>query len=181
MTPKASKILIIDDNQAVHEDYRKVLESRQGDELLNEMESMLFGGDSSNKPKTPNFNFQIDSAFQGEEGLELVKKSVADNSPYAVAFIDMRMPPGWNGIKTAKEIWKIDANLPVVICTAYTDHSWEEIISELPKIELLLILKKPFDNIELKQMAASQSKLRNLIELASQAEQSNTCSSPSFK
>ena len=110
----------------------------------------------------------------------MVKKSMDDNSPYAVAFIDMRMPPGWNGIRTAKEIWKVDANLPVVICTAYTDHTWDEIISELPQIKLLLILKKPFDNIELKQMAASQSKLRNLIELASQAEQPNTCSSPSF-
>ena len=56
--------------------------------------------------------------------------------------------------------------------TAYTDHTWEEIISELPRIELLLILKKPFDNIELKQMAASQSGLRNLIERASRAESS---------
>ena len=171
MTPKASRILVVDDNQAVHEDYRKVLESQQGDGLLNEMESLLFGDDSPPQPTAPNFNFQIDSAFQGAEGLELVRKSLIDNSPYSVAFIDMRMPPGWNGIKTAKEIWKIDANLPVVICTAYTDHTWEEIISELARIELLLILKKPFDNIELKQMAASQSGLRNLLELASKAEQ----------
>ena len=171
MTPKASRILIVDDNQAVHEDYRKVLETQQGDGLLNEMESLLFGDDSPPQPTAPNFNFQIDSAFQGAEGLELVRKSLVDNSPYSVAFIDMRMPPGWNGIKTAKEIWKIDANLPVVICTAYTDHTWEEIISELARIELLLILKKPFDNIELKQMAASQSGLRNLLELASKAEQ----------
>ena len=180
MNPKASKILVVDDNQAVHEDYRKVLETPQDDKLLDQMESALFGGDSSAQPNAPDLNFQIDSAFQGEEGLELVKKSLVDNSPYAVAFIDMRMPPGWNGIKTAEEIWKIDANLPIVICTAYTDHTWEEIISELTQIELLLILKKPFDNIELKQMAASQSKLRNLIELASQAEQPNACSSPSF-
>ena len=171
MTPKVSRILIVADNQAVHEDYRKVLESQQGDGLLNEMESLLFGDDSPPQPTAPNFNFQIDSAFQGAEGLELVRKSLVDNSPYSVAFIDMRMPPGWNGIKTAKEIWKIDANLPVVICTAYTDHTWEEIISELARIELLLILKKPFDNIELKQMAASQSGLRNLLELASKAEQ----------
>jgi len=105
-----------------------------------------------------------------------LKKSLVDNSPYAVAFIDMRMPPGWNGIKTAKEIWKIDANLPIVICTAYTDHTWDEIIAELPRIELLLILKKPFDNIELKQMAASQSGLRNLIELASKAQPANAFS-----
>ena len=171
MTSNGSRILVVDDNQAVHEDYRKVLEKPQDDGLLDEMESLLFNGDSSQQPQAPNFDFQIDSAFQGEEGLELVKKSLADDSPYAIAFIDMRMPPGWDGIKTAKEIWKIDPNLPVVICTAYTDHTWGEIISELPRTELLLILKKPFDNIELKQMAASQSSLRNLVELASKAEQ----------
>jgi len=171
MNPKVSRILVVDDNQAVHEDYRKVLETPKDDGLLTEMESLLFGSDSSKQPKAPTFNFQIDSAIQGNEGLELVKKSLADDSPYSIAFIDMRMPPGWNGIKTAKEIWKIDPNLPVVICTAYTDHTWEEIISELPRTELLLILKKPFDNIELKQMAASQSGLRDLIERASRAEQ----------
>jgi len=76
MTPKASRILVVDDNQAVHEDYRKVLESQQGDGLLNEMESLLFGDDSPPQPTAPNFNFQIDSAFQGAEGLELVRKSL---------------------------------------------------------------------------------------------------------
>ena len=171
MTTNGSRILVVDDNQAVHEDYRKVLEAPRDDGLLDEMECLLFDGASSQQPQVPNFDYQIDSAFQGDEGLELVKKSLADDSPYAIVFIDMRMPPGWNGIKTAKEIWKIDPDLPIVICTAYTDHLWEEIISELPRTELLLILKKPFDNIELKQMAASQSCLRNLVQLASKAEQ----------
>ena len=123
MTSNGSRILVVDDNQAVHEDYRKVLEKPQDDGLLDEMESLLFNGDSSQQPQAPDFDFQIDSAFQGEEGLELVKKSLADDSPYAIAFIDMRMPPGWDGIKTAKEIWKIDPNLPVVICLLYTSPS----------------------------------------------------------
>ena len=86
----------------------------------------------------------------------------------------MRMPPGWNGIKTAQEIWKVDPNMPIVICTAYTDYTWDEIVAELPRSELLLILKKPFDNIELKQMAASQSKLRRLVELSAQVESSSS-------
>ena len=169
MTTQVRKILVVDDNQAVHEDYRKVLESRRDESQLDEMESILFG-DVPSKSYSPDFSFQIDSAFQGEDGLTLVKDSLAIESPYAMAFIDMRMPPGWNGIKTAQEIWKIDSNMPIVICTAYTDHTWEEIIAELPQSELLLILKKPFDNIELKQMAASQSQLRKLVELAALAQ-----------
>jgi len=171
MTSKQKRILVIDDNQAVHDDYRKVLEGRAGEGQLDEMESLLFGSEAPSPSEAVNMSFEIDSAYQGEDGLDLVKKSVANDSLYAVAFVDMRMPPGWNGIKTAQEIWKVDANLPVVICTAYTDHSWEEIITELPQSELLLILKKPFDNIELKQMAASQSHLRRLVELAAKAEQ----------
>ena len=127
-------------------------------------------GDVQSKVSSPEFSFQIDSAYQGEDGLKLVEESLAAGSPYAMAFIDMRMPPGWNGITTSQEIWKIDSNMPIVICTAYTDHTWEEIITELPRSELLLILKKPFDNIELKQMAASQSQLRRLVELAAIAE-----------
>ena len=169
MTTEVRRILVIDDNQAVHEDYRKVLISKRDEKQLDEMESILFG-DSQRKKGEPQFSFQIDSAYQGEEGLELVKESLAADSPYAMAFIDMRMPPGWNGIATAKEIRQIDSNMPIVICTAYTDHTWDEIITELPRSELLLILKKPFDNIELKQMATSQSQLRELVELAAQAQ-----------
>ena len=170
MTAQIRRILVIDDNQAVHDDYRKVLETSRDESQLDEMESILFG-DVSPKKSAPDFGFQIDSAYQGEEGLDLVKESLVAKSPYAMAFIDMRMPPGWNGIKTAQEVWKIDSSMPIVICTAYTDYTWEEIIAELPKSELLLILKKPFDNIELKQMAASQSQLRNLFELAALAQQ----------
>lgn len=169
MIPETRKVLVIDDNHAVHQDYRKVLESKRDERKLDQMEDILFGETSTNSVEQ--FCFEIDSAYQGKDGLELVKKSLAAETPYAVAFIDMRMPPGWGGIRTAQEIWKVDRNLPIVICTAYTDHTWGEFVAELPRTELLLILKKPFDNIELKQMAASQSQLRELVELADQSRQ----------
>jgi len=168
MSKEIRKILVVDDNHAVHQDYRKILEPNETNEKLDAMESLLFG-----EPKPKNvakFEFVIDSAFQGEDGLNLVKESIAADSPYSVAFIDMRMPPGWNGIETAQAIWKVDPNMPIVICTAYTDYTWEEIVAELPKSALLLILKKPFDNIELKQMAAAQSELRPLVELAARSQ-----------
>jgi len=169
MIPATRKILVVDDNQAVHEDYRKVLEPQLDEGKLDEMESLLFG--DTQPKKVERCRFAIDSAYQGEDGLKLVEESLVAKAPYSVAFIDMRMPPGWNGIKTAQEIWNVDSNLPIVICTAYTDHTWEEIVTELPRSELLLILKKPFDNIELKQMATSQSELRQLIELATLSRQ----------
>jgi PAS domain S-box-containing protein len=74
-----------------------------------------------------------------------------------MAFVDMRMPPGWDGLQTIEQMWKHDPYLEVVICTAYSDRSWREISDILDRPEQLLILKKPFDSIEAKQLAASLS------------------------
>jgi len=98
-------------------------------------------------------DFDIDSAYQGQEGLALVEKSLIEQRPYSMAFVDVRMPPGWDGIETIQHIWKCHPDLQVVICTAYSDHSWDEIIRRLGKSDSLLILKKPFDNVEVLQLA----------------------------
>ncbi len=151
------RILTIDDNASIHEDYRKVLLQRQANTQLDEAESLLFGVESAPPSATPpSTEYQVDSAFQGEQGLDLVKKSLAAGTPYAVAFVDVRMPPGWDGIETVQRIWEIDPDLPVVLCTAYADYSWDEIRTKLNRTDQLLILKKPFDPIELQQVAASQ-------------------------
>ena len=161
------RILIIDDNRNIHEDYRKILvdsphlAQRLGD-FMDEV-----------TPENSGTAYELTSAYQGQQGVDLAEQALTNGEPFAMAFVDMRMPPGWNGIKTAQEIWKVDPNMPIVICTAYTDYTWDEIVAELPRSELLLILKKPFDNIELKQMAASQSKLRRLVELSAQVESSS--------
>ena len=76
-------------------------------------------------------------------------------SPYALAFVDMRMPPGWDGVETIQEIWKVDPRLQIVICTAHSDYSWDEVLGKLGVEDRLLILKKPFDNIEVAQLASA--------------------------
>ena len=150
------RILTIDDNASIHEDYRKVLLQRETNTQLDAAESILFG--KSPEPSRPNPlpKYQIDSAFQGEQGLELVKKAMANDTPYAVAFVDVRMPPGWDGIETVQRIWEVAPDLPVVLCTAHSDYSWGEIRTKLDRTDQFLILKKPFDPIELQQIAASQ-------------------------
>jgi putative two-component system response regulator len=89
--------------------------------------------------------------------LAKVEESLEKGKPYACAFIDVRMPPGWDGVETAKRIWEVDPDLPIVLCTAYSDHSWEEVSQQLDRTDQLLILKKPFDPIELRQVVASQT------------------------
>jgi two-component system sensor histidine kinase/response regulator len=144
------RILIVDDNPGIHEDFKKILVQTK---RRNNIKEILFGKDQADSSIFP--DFQIDSAFQGPEALEFVKKSRAVHRPYSLAFVDVRMPPGWNGINTIKYLWEIDPNLQIVICTAYSDYSWAEMFAELKGSENFLVLKKPFDAVEVRQMAVS--------------------------
>lgn len=153
MIVKNNRILIVDDTPTIHEDFRKILLGNvKAEPSLLELESSFFGN-SASKVATP--LFEMESAFQGEQALELVRNAVQRSEPFAVAFIDMRMPPGWDGLETIKRVWEIDPNLEVVICSAFSDHSWEEIIEALQSPDKLLILKKPFDPAEARQAACA--------------------------
>jgi CheY-like chemotaxis protein len=145
------RILIVDDTPAIHEDIRGVLGSDRIDYSgVEDLERKLFAVEQV-KPDVP--PMELESAYQGEEAAALVRKAVAEGRPFSLAFVDMRMPPGWDGIQTIIELWRCDPNLQVVICTAYSDHSWSEIVARLGVRDNLLILKKPFESIEVAQLA----------------------------
>src|SRR5258707_9905913 len=150
--PNNHRILIIDDTPSIHEDFRKILGPADAKlaEELDATEASLFGDHAGSSSAQ---NFRIDSAFQGQEGLEKVRAACAEGAPYAVAFVDVRMPPGWDGIETISRIWKEFPDLQIVICTAYSDYSWDEIAKSVGNTDKMLVLKKPFDNIEVLQMA----------------------------
>jgi PAS domain S-box-containing protein len=113
-------------------------------------EELLFGA-SAESAQMP--TFEVDSAFQGEEGLARVKAALQEHRPYALAFIDVRMPPGWDGVETTVRIWEACPDLEVVICTAYSDYSLGEMLGRVRNEDQLVILKKPFDTIEVLQLA----------------------------
>ncbi len=160
-----NRILIIDDNKAIHEDFRKVLlKSSFAPNDLAAEEAALFGEEEHPMPTLP--TFEIDSAYQGKEGLELIEKSLRDGRPYAMAFVDVRMPPGWDGVETTCKIWEKYADLQVVICTAYSDYSWEDMLKKLGYSDRLVILKKPFDNIEVLQLTISMTEKWRLYQEA---------------
>lgn len=148
---KNRRVLIVDDNRAIHEDFRKILGLRRRDDKdLSAMEESLFGQTDEGPVMSL---FTVDSAFQGQEGLEMVRLAREEGRPYAMAFIDVRMPPGWDGVQTTREIWKIDPEIQVVICTAYSDYSWSAMMSQFGQSDRLVVLKKPFDTIEVAQFA----------------------------
>jgi len=160
---KNRRILVIDDNSAVHDDFRKILGSDATPFGLVEAANALFGDDVVTQSRD---SYEIDSARQGKEGLAKVIESLENQRPYAMAFVDMRMPPGWDGLETIEHLWEIDPDIQVVICTACSDHSWEEISGRLGKSSNFLILKKPFDCTEAAQLASSLTEKRKLSELA---------------
>ncbi len=145
------RILLIDDTRTIHEDFRKILApSAPGGELA-DAEAALFG--TAVQATSP--DCELDSAYQGEEGLAKVRAAKLSGLPYALAFVDMRMPPGWDGVQTIERLWQEDPQLQIVICTAYTDYSWAEVLRRLDVGDRLLILKKPFDAIEVCQLASA--------------------------
>ena len=146
------RILIIDDNDEIHLDFRKTLRGNVESSALAAASSALFGDDA---PAMPNVSFEVDSAMQGQEGYEKVKRARQSGAPYAMAFVDMRMPPGWDGLETIEHLFREDPDVQVVVCTAYSDYSWEDMVKRLGRSDRVLILKKPFDRIEVCQLAAA--------------------------
>jgi len=149
LSNEGRRILIIDDNAEIHADIRKILSAHKPAAALDELEADLFGIESNVEGPA----IELDSAYQGREGFELVCKAVEEGRPYCVAIVDMRMPPGWDGVETITRLLEEDPELQIIICTAFSDYSWSETLEKLDNHVGLLVLKKPFDNVELRQMA----------------------------
>ena len=164
------RLLVVDDNPAIHEDFKKILPSavQESSELL-AAELLLLGEPQVLAPRPM---FEIDTALQGEEGVERVKQALAEGRPYAMAFIDMRMPPGWDGLETIQHLWEVDPHVQVVICSAHSDYDWTEVVARLEHSDKLLVIKKPFEAIEVLQSAnALTRKWDNERTLRQQVEQ----------
>ncbi|HQU41949.1 MAG TPA: histidine kinase dimerization/phospho-acceptor domain-containing protein, partial [Pirellulales bacterium] len=161
------RILIVDDNCDIHADYRRVLGDGPATDPLAAAEAELFGNVEVATPRR--LDFELAHASQGEEGYELLRREMRAR-PFAVAFVDMRMPPGWDGLETIKRMWEADPRLQVVLCTAYSDYSWSQICDALRPCDRLLILKKPFDAIEVRQLAASLVAKWNLSRAADRSQ-----------
>lgn len=161
---KTPRILIIDDNESIHKDFQSILAPKESNSDFNGLHSAFLGVEDSSKRFRAVYD--LDSAFQGEQGFEMVQQAVAQQRPYSLAFIDMRMPPGWDGLTALTRIFECDPHIQAVICTAFSDKSWFDIQEAVGHTDRLLILKKPFDNAEVAQLAAA---LTHKYELAIRA------------
>jgi diguanylate cyclase len=160
-TRKIQRILVIDDNASIIEDFRKILcGGTAGDSDLDLAEAALFGDNSTSAASGG--GFEVDFALQGRLGYEKLLENTEAGKPYAMSFVDMRMPPGWDGLETIERLWAVDPELHVVVCTAFADYAWEDVVERLGRSDKLLLLKKPFDIAEVWQLACALTEKWNL-------------------
>lgn len=163
------RILIVDDNAAIHGDFKKILGGKsQDDSALVASEDALFGDDdqpasTSASPSAAGQSYELAFALQGRDALAAVEAARKAGTPFALAFVDMRMPPGWDGVETIQSLWQVEPDLQVVICTAFSDYSWPEMVEKLGRTDRLLILKKPFDAVEVAQLASALTEKWNTL------------------
>ena len=158
---KNNRILIVDDQEDLREQLGRLLVSsgqpNKTSTLVQSMRERLMGIEEDKQTSAPKTvpQYDIDTAGQGEDAFEMVQAAIDNGAPYAVMFTDMRMPPGWDGLKTAKKVREIDKNIEIVIMTAYADHTQSTIAAEVGMPEKLLYIKKPFQTEEIFQLAMS--------------------------
>jgi signal transduction histidine kinase/DNA-binding NarL/FixJ family response regulator len=171
-----TRVLIIDDEEIVRDNIEEILIPKRipQNELISNASSILFGEievdekiiNSSSNGNIP--SFLVDKATNGMEGVEMIKTSIKENNPYAVIFLDMRMP-GWDGLETATHIREVDTKVEIIIVTAYSDRSIEEIVEKLG--QNVGYHCKPYASEEILQIATKAvndyNKLRNLEKLIS--------------
>jgi signal transduction histidine kinase len=174
--------MIVDDNEAIHRDFKQILDRSARTQVtasLDHLERQL-GGDPVGGPAPRAPDYDLAFVSQGEDAVRAIAQARGHDRPFACAFVDIRMPPGIDGIETVARMWQCQPELEVVLCSAFSDYSWEDIVQRLNPGDRLLVLRKPFDPIEVRQLAAClcekwlrgrqlDDKLRNL-EARVQAE-----------
>ena len=158
------RILIIDDNPSIHDDFRKILGfAGEEESSLHEKAAILFG--EAHRAKVAD-GFEIHSALQGDESLEKITEARRGGRPFAVAFVDIRMPPGMDGVETIEKAWNADPDLQFVICSAHSDYNGRDILTRLGVSDRLLLLRKPCDTAEILLIATALCEKWNVTQSA---------------
>lgn len=163
----SNRILVVDDQKDIHEDFKKILKNHMvcvKNDQLKKLEYELFEDELPTNVELQNISYRIDSAFQGKQAIDMVDMADAEGDPYSLIFMDVRMPPGLNGIATMEKIWQKHPFIEMVIVTAYSDYSWEQILERVGTTDRLMFLRKPFDQVSVKQMALALTKKFHLTQ-----------------
>ena len=145
-----NRVLIVDDQHEIHDDFKEMLNPSFGQLSADDLATAFVGEEDVWLPE-----FELLHAGNGEEALSIIRAGKESDRPIAVAYIDIRMPPGIDGIETIRQIRKIDRSVEIVIMTAYTDKALPEIVHDMELLHKLLYIRKPFAHEEIQQITLS--------------------------
>jgi signal transduction histidine kinase len=149
-----SRILIADDTPALHEAYRNIFAVET--DAFADLPGMAKFAPAHMVPNAPPApSYELTYVSQGEEALATVTKARLAGEPFALAILDVRMPPGIDGVQTARQMRAQHPDIQIVLCTAFADYTWSDLLQAFPESHGVLLLKKPFDAIEIHQIAAA--------------------------
>jgi CheY-like chemotaxis protein len=172
-TPEVIRVLVADDEAAVRDAYRAVLDAPQDDggrQALDALRARLFAGQGAADASADGPAFEVDFCASAAEAVGRAQEAGTAGRPYAVYFLDMRMPPGQDGAWAAERIRALDPLAEIVVCTAYSDVDPAEIGRRVPPADRLFYLQKPFHPHEVRQLAhALGEKRASELRLAREA------------
>ncbi len=163
VTAENRRVLVIDDMASIRADFAKIIGGTSEGGGLAELEQNLFG---SSTPTRALPLFELSFAAQGFEGISMAREALAKGQPYAMAFVDVRMPPGLDGVETVIRLWELDPRLEIAICTAYSDYTWQQMLEKLTRPGQFLVLGKPFESTAVRQVAMALTEKWNLARAA---------------
>lgn len=151
-----NRVLVVDDDPHLVNEYLKCLgedyEPDTATTTLGDLEKVLFGEETDERGAA---RFEVHSRNQGEAAIDAVRVALERDEPFSIVFIDIRMPPGTDGIDAAKEIREIDPNVNIVIVTGSLSAGPDNLGKLIPPSDKVFFFKKPFHGVECRQLAAA--------------------------
>ena len=149
-----TRVLVVDDQEEIHIDFQEILGEKNRKAASDDLADTFLPIDpKTSEPYLP--SFELTHASSGDEAYQLVKAAKEAGHPFAVAYIDIRMPPGMDGIETVRRLRAFERNLEIVIMTAYTDKPLHEIVTDMELLHKLLYIRKPVAREEIQQITFS--------------------------
>lgn len=152
----SNRILVCDDDAALIEEYKRCLSqdfiAEVGATTLTDLEKVLFGDETNDAGAV---SFDVETCDQGEDAVSAVEAAISAGKPFSIVFLDIRMPPGMDGIEAAKKIRELDPRVNIVVVTASIGPELDKLDSEIPPADKIFFFKKPFHSVECRQLAAA--------------------------
>ena len=169
------RVLVLDEHEPIHDDFRKVLEVSDTWHILQSHTAKLFGEDSqeSSEHSAESDSYAIDSALEIEAASKLVTESIEQHRPFSLAFVDLGIAPQWVGTSNIDALMAIDPQLHVIAVSSNAYHPFQAVREQLGRCNQVIMLRKPFEPAEVRQLAQVMVDKWRLARIASETLQSH--------